>query len=414
MKNIYLIILVCIFICHLFFRFYNLEKWANFGYDQVNNAWAAHRIIIEGKYPLVGFEAKGNSGMYIGPLYYYLVAFVYYLTVLNPVASPIIAAITGVMSFFVIYFVSKRIFNDNVALVSCAIYTFSSFIIRTERLQGAVNFIAPVSLLIYYFLYKVITGELKYLPALALMTGLSFHIHFTSIFYPVIILLTLPLVPRSKNIRKYILWSIPLFFTAFAGQILYYFQPGKSDSMQKYTGYFQTYYHGLHLRRFMQLAYDAFIKFEQILGTPYSYLRNTVFFYIPVFAIFYGLRDKAKNSAKLLYITVLWILVPWLGFATYRGEISDYYFSFHLYLAVIIFAYLTVWMWNRKQIITRLALIVFWMYWGTANTASFMKTPDGNLLNDKKIVKQMISLGQKKEFSEGDPQSYWYDYLLYR
>ena len=48
-----------------------------FGYDQVDNAWAAKNIIINHWYPLVGMVAKANSGIYIGPVYYYLIAVFY-------------------------------------------------------------------------------------------------------------------------------------------------------------------------------------------------------------------------------------------------------------------------------------------------------------------------------------------------
>ena len=39
--------------------------------------------------------------------------------------------------------VAKKMFNQKVAIASCLIYTFSSFIINAERIQWPVNFIAP-------------------------------------------------------------------------------------------------------------------------------------------------------------------------------------------------------------------------------------------------------------------------------
>ena len=184
MKSKHSILLICLFVCFIFFRFYKLLSLASFNWDQLDYAWAAVRIISVHKFPLLGPQAKG-SGMYIGPLYYYFAALFYYITGLNPIASPIIAACTSIINFGVLYYVSKNLFNKRTALLSCFIYTFSDFLIQSERVQWQVSFIAPVSLLIFYFLYKVITGESRYLIPLAICTGLAFHTHFTAIFFPI-------------------------------------------------------------------------------------------------------------------------------------------------------------------------------------------------------------------------------------
>ncbi len=82
-KNKYLAILFIIFAFEVFLRFYQIELRSPFGYDQVDNAWAAKNIIVNHWFPLVGFVAKGNTGIYIGPLYYYLISIVYFILNLN-------------------------------------------------------------------------------------------------------------------------------------------------------------------------------------------------------------------------------------------------------------------------------------------------------------------------------------------
>ena len=85
------LILGILFVFHVFFRFYGFEEKHGFSWDQVDNAWAAKNILVEHKFPLVGMVAKQNSGFYIGPMYYYYVAFFYLLTNLDPIASVFIA-----------------------------------------------------------------------------------------------------------------------------------------------------------------------------------------------------------------------------------------------------------------------------------------------------------------------------------
>lgn len=412
-KNKHLIILLLIFICHIFFRFYNLERWANFGWDQLDYAWTAVRIITVQKYPLLGMAAKQNSGMFIGPLYYYFTAVFYYITRLDPIASPVIAACSSIINFCVIYYVSRNLFNKKVALISCFIYTFSDFIIRSERVQWQVSFIAPLSLLIFYFLYKIISGEARYIVHLAICAGLSLHTHFTAIFYPIIILLTVPLFPKHKMTLKYIGISLPIFVLFLVPQIIYYIQTRDPNAAGKYGTYIQTYYHGLHLTRVLQLTHDAFIEFYAILETPFRFIRNAVFLFIPLFGAVLLHKAPSKNNMKLLYLVLLWIAVPWVVFATYSGEISNYYFSIQLYLAIVMFGFVTARIVDSKYIILRILICGFWLYFAYANIASFFRTQNGNLTKYRTIAEKAVESGIQIPFVEGDPKSYFYFYLMY-
>src|ERR1035437_2145726 len=87
LKNKYLIILIGIFASEIFLRFYQMDIKNPFGYDQVDNAWAVKKIIVDHTLPLVGMVAKGNSNIYIGPFYYYMIAAVYWIFNLNPIRS---------------------------------------------------------------------------------------------------------------------------------------------------------------------------------------------------------------------------------------------------------------------------------------------------------------------------------------
>lgn len=395
------------FCIHVFFQFYQLQSRSIFGWDQVNNAWAAIRILKEHSFPLLGMVAKGNSGMYIGPLYYYFVSVFYFFTNLDPIASPIIAATTSIISFITILFVAYKLYGKNVALLSLLIYSFSSFIIRSERLQWPVNFIAPVSLLLFYALYKVINGRQNYLPLLALLVGLSFHVHFTSIFYPIIIICTLPILPWKKLSWKTVVLSILIFVLLFIPQIIYFFQSKNSGAASNYLTYFQTYFHGFHLRRVVQMGHDAFIQFESILS-PFRFLRPTVFFYIILYSFFAIKKFTFQKIWKLLYLNALWIIVPWFIFSTYSGEISDYYFFISQFTSVMMLSCIIVWVMEYKIKLINIIMCLLLAIYAYANISVFFSVGKGNLQTDRITVQQKIQTGQTLQFTEGDPQYYLY------
>src|SRR3989344_5298084 len=247
----YLLISI-VFILPFFLRAYDMDNKYPFGWDQVDNAWAAKNLIVNHEFPLVGMVAKQNTGFSIGPAYYYFVAFFYWLTNLNPVASQYIALTTSIFTFFAIFFVAKKLFNFKVALIACFINSISSTGFSSDTVQWPVSFLPGISLLIFYFLYKLLKGEEKYIIFLALITGLAFHIHFTAVFFPIIILLCLPFFPRNRKMILYSFLSVPLFIIWFIPNLIYQLQ--NSSQLSNLSGYLNTYYHGLHLRRFIQLT----------------------------------------------------------------------------------------------------------------------------------------------------------------
>lgn len=404
------ILVFFIFLIHLFLRFYQIDERSGFGYDQVNNAWVAKHIIVDHEFPLLGMVAKGNSGFYIGPLYYYFISVFYFFTNLDPIASGIIAGVTSIFTFFVTFYISKKIFNFNTAIISVLIYTISSYSIQFDRIQWPVNFIAPISFIIFYALYKVILGKSKYLILLALATGFSFHIHFTSIFFPIIILLSLPFFPRNKNLVKYLIIAFILFVIFFIPNVISELNT-KGSSSRNLSNYISIYYHGFHLRRVFQLTKDAFIEFESIL--TFKILKPLGYLLFPLFCLVYFKAQKSKERFKLCYLMGLWFLIPWLVFSVYRGEITNYYFSLTRPIVIIILAFLILKLLEIKSFIPKIAVLLFFILYSFVNFQKFSEQKYPSLNVTKEGVKNVIKGKGVIQFTEGDSKSYLY-YLYTR
>jgi len=402
MKNKKRIILFLILSAHIFFRFYQLGSKSPFSWDQVDFAWKAKNIIVNHEWPLVGVQAKVNSGIHVGPIYYYLVAIAYFFTKLDPIASGIFAGITSIFTFFIFYWLIKKLFSTEIALIAIFIHTFSLYVIKLDRTQWSVNLMAPVSLIIFYSLYQVINGKVKYFFLLATALGFSFHLHFTSIFFPLIILLSLPLFPRNKKTLKYGLLSIPLFLIWLVPNFLAEIK-SQNAGTQNLISYFKVYYHGLHLRRVIQVAKDAFIEFEGILfGGVIKY------FLLPVFVLIYYASRPSRRRFTFCYLAGLWFLVPWLIFSVYSGEISNYYFSLTRPMVLIVLAYLAWRLFRLKSWLIRMAMITFVIFYCFVNTRDFLNSKYQALDYYSALVKREIRRGRVIEFGEGTAKSYLY------
>lgn len=397
----------------IFLRFYQIDLKSHFGWDEVNNAWAAKNIIVNHEFPLVGFQAKGNSGIYIGPYYYYLITIIYYLIDLNPIASGIMAGITSIFTLLTLFYIVRKLFSANVALIAVFFNTVSLFAINFDRTQGPVNFIPSISLIIFFSLYKIITGNSKFVLWLVLAFGFSLHIHFTAIYFPIVILLCSPFFPRTKEMLKYVFISIPIFLFFLSPSIIAFLQNSKYSS--SVISYGNDYFHGFHLKRVMQLTNDAFIQFELYFNYS-TVIKYFKFILIPLFIFLYLYKNISKDRLIFCYLVLLWFIVPWIVLSTYSGEISDYYYSANRFIALIIMSYLISRILQLKNILTKVTTISILIFYMASNLQSFFlsnKVID-NLRDRKTFVRKAIEKGSEIGFHEGSPDSYLYYYYMRR
>lgn len=403
-----IILVFIIFMFELFLRFYQMDQKNPFGYDQVDNAWAAQNIIVNHIFPLVGMAAKGNSGIYIGPLYYYLIAIFYWITNLNPIASGIFAGVTSIFTFWTIFYVARKLFSFEVAIISVFINTFLLLAIIFDRVQWPVNLLPGMSLLFFYFLYKVLTENSKNIIFMVSLMGFSFSIHFTAVFFPIMILLALPLFPLNKATLKYSLISIPLFLLLLVPNVLYQLQQSSSGS--PVFSYLGTYFHGFHLRRVIQLAGDGLIQFNPYLF--FDQLAQLKFIAFPLFFFLYLYKSVSREKLVFCYLVLLWFIVPWLAFSTYSGEISDYYFSINRFLALLIVAYSIFKLWSINNLLPKVLITLLFVYLASSNFNSFIQHKDTGLEVRESAVLAKIKYGEKIKFQVGVPESYLYYYFM--
>lgn len=407
-KKIIIFVLI-IFFFELFLRFYQIADRNPFGYDQVDNAWAAKNFIVNHRIPLVGMVAKGNSGIYMGPVYYYLISFFYWIFQLNPIASGVFAAFTSIFTFWVIFYVAKKLFSAEVAVIAVLINTFNLSAIIFDRVQWNVDFLPGISLLIFFLIYKIMLGDVKKLIPLAIAIGLAFHVHFTAVFFPIIVLLSLPLFPWNKETIKYLFLAFPFFLIWLVPNIIYQIQ--QKTVSTNYSSYLGTYYHGFHLVRMKQLVGDALIEFNPYL--VFDKIAPFKFIAIPLFFILYLYKSLTSERKKFVYLVFIWFMVPWIVFTTYSGEISDYYFDITRFIALLIISYFFYRIWNMKYLISKAIVAIFLLIYCGYGFMQYMPYQDSNSLKNKESsVMLKVNNNTKIEFQVGVPESYIYYYYM--
>lgn len=403
-KNKYIFLFSIIVLIGMFVRFYKIEFVQQFGWDQARDAWLV-RDITQGKLVLNG-PRTGIGHFHLGPLWYYLLVPFYLLTNLDPSGAIYLNIIMNLFNFIAIFYVSRKIYGDKAGLFIILLYATNNYLIKINRTAWNVSPIPGVAALIFYGLYKVVY-EKKYLwiPVISSLTGLFLHLHFSVVFLPLIIILSIVLVKDKKKTLVWGIASLPLFFVWLIPNILYDIQ-SKYNNTSLFNNFLKDYFiNGFHFRFFLYRVHDAFIQFQTILSLPSAY--KLLKFVVPIIYLATLLFEKEKKQRIIGYLISLWFIVPAFGYSFYGGTTSEYYMLMNSLLVIYIVYYLQTKLIKLKFKPTIYLLIVFWSIFTYVQIKDFWKQNYNNgLVKQKEEVRERIKQNNKIPFDEGQINAY--------
>ena len=237
------------------------------------------------------------------------------------------------------------------------------------------------------------------------MTGFFFHLHFSVVFLPLIILASFILAKDKKKVFVYGLISLPLLLIWLIPSVIYDLQ-SKNTNTILFNNFLKDYFiDGFHLRFFLYRIHDAFIQLQMILSLPKTY--SFIKFIIPGIFLVTLIFEQVKKQKILGYLIFLWFVVPAFGYSFYGGTTSEYYMLMNSLLIVYIVYYLQNKLFKLKFKPTIYLLIVFWSIFTYYQTKDlWIKNQNNGLIRQKEEVRENIRLNNKISFNEGDIKSY--------
>lgn len=404
-KNKYILLFLAIVLIGMYLRFYRIESIQEFGWDQGRDAWKV-RDIIKGQIVLNG-PRTGIGHMHLGSLWYYLLVPFYYLTNMDPVGAIYLNIVANLFNFIAIFFVTKKIYGEKSALFVSFIYATNKYLIEINQTTWNVSPIPGVAALIFYSIYKIVyENKYKWIFLLSFLTGLFFHLHFSVVFLPLIILGSLILVKDKKKIFYYGLASLPLLIIWLIPSVFYDIQ-SKNTNTNLFNSFLKDYFiNGFHFRFFLIRLHDAFIQFQTILSLPrtsYSFLK----FIIPGIYFVTLIFEKVKKQKILGYLILLWFIIPAFGYSFYGGTTSEYYMLMNSLLVIYVVYYLQTKLLKLKFKPTIYLLVIFWSIFTISQTKNlWIKNQNNGLVKQKEEVKERILQNNKIVFGEGDIKAY--------
>lgn len=400
-------LVVFILILGTFMRFWEMGERMQFTHDQVQNAWVMKSMVLDGHRPIEGMVAKGTTGFSIGPLYYYLLVIPYALFHLDPIAAGMFAATVGLITLLVLLLITRSLFTWSTALIAGYIYAVCWRVVMFDRIAWPVVFIPLLAIGIYYLSVRWLEGNVKSSVGLGTLLGLSFHFHFTAVLFAMIIAFVGVWTRWSWQKIRWMGAAFLCLAIFLAPLVLANWQSGGTQGNHMIT-YAQSYYHGLHARRILQLLPEMFIDLNGVIGIPGISQFGWIVLLVSV-----ALLVQERKFAYVLTMLAFFV-VPLIAFSTYKGELTDYYYSLQRPLAVLLLAYILGRVWSTKKPWGYIIVLLVLVGYGSWHVQQLLHPGYISLPKLRQEAQAKAEQGIQVPFSEYDPNAYLGQYYYYK
>jgi 4-amino-4-deoxy-L-arabinose transferase-like glycosyltransferase len=406
------ILLSAIFFLAFFLRVYRLNDLMGFYYDQGRDALVIWRLLYEGKLFLVG-PVTGLAGIFLGPLYYYLIAPFYFLGGGNPLYPAVLLALLATLAIVVVYILGYKIHSKLAGLVAVVIASFSFYIVQAGRWLSNPTPILLTSVLLFWMMWEIVNqSKSKRINmlwiAVSVLVGVSLQFESASaVFYLPIIFVFALWQRRKLPSIKYIFLSFFIFFVTLLPQIAFNFRHDNLllKSFQRVLITEQSFKLSFWDVLMTRLEYFWTVFYSKII--PEKSLSVAVFTLMSLFSLL-STENKVVKT-KVLPLFSIFLMTPMLFYILFQGNfgnIFDYYMSGYYLPMILLFSIGLIEAW--KSSLGKIVMVVFLYLFLTTNLSmlknhltSGVNGPEAiTLVNQITAVDYVLQKGKEhKEFN---------------
>lgn len=396
-------ILCLILVVGAILRLYKIDQYMTFLGDEGRDAIIVRRLLVNFDPILIG-PGTSIGNMYLGPLYYYMMAPALLLSNFSPVGPAIMIALLGVVTIWLVWYFTRQLFptSENLkvnwgALISAALFAIAPVVITYSRSSWNPNIMPFFSLLCIFSLWKIWRkNDYKWLFVLGISFAFVLQSHYLGLLLiPTIIIFWLLsfvklfgiLKQGSKN--KFQLFNF-LKYSVFGLLVLLFLMSPLAifDARHGWQNF------GAISKFFTERQETVSIKPWKALPTMFPIWKNDFITRIvggknstAGLWIAFGLMDLVilylvryfRNLIRILkenkdekpndnFIASVFLITSWLifaiiGLALYKQHIYDHYFGFIYAAPFILYGGLFIHLWGKYGPIVRSLLVIsfFWL-----------------------------------------------------
>lgn len=334
-------------------RFYRLPDLATFGGDQGVDYQNVAKMIAEKRLSLLG--PVTHVGIFLGPLYYYLLIPFFLIFKFDPVAAPVMFALFGTATVGLVYILTKQIFvtisglrltdSDSFPFLTSLLYAVSPVILESSRSPSQPHLIPFFATLLLISIIRIARKEGHWWDwvVLGICLGSLIQLHFLTfpiyIFFIIIMLKFFTSIKLKRNFILHTAYCLLFTFLLLSPWLLFELRHNFFITNQIIT-YLQSGEVGFqpveYLERVLDLIWFSFDRLvgqgNQLITTLAIVLGLAGFMSIKVRP---WLRSRSDLSIPA-EIIVIYFFINVLGVSLYLFPLSNHYIS-ALYPIIISF-----------------------------------------------------------------------------
>ena len=339
-------VLVVILVIGGFLRLYKISEYMTFLGDEGRDVIIVRRFLTELHPPLIG-AGTSIGNMYLGPLYYYMMAPALLLAAFSPVGPAVQIAILGVVTIWFVWFVFREWFPNvqgdtfNVgALVAAGLYAISPTVIIFSRSSWNPNIMPFFSLLSIYAIWKVYEsrGASRKVGCWLLILGISFAFvlqsHYLGLFLaPTLFIFWLltwwKVKMKSEEVKifiRYSLFAISLFALLMSPLLIFDLRHNFQNLSAIKLFFTSSKDIGLPFHVYLsKISSIASMISSNLISAKNIYLSTVTLTLFLSALVWACVTKKIKGPFGLLF---LWLLIGVVGVSFYKGSVYDHYLEF--------------------------------------------------------------------------------------
>src|SRR3989344_937905 len=214
----------------MFLRLFHAKELFLYSHDQDLSAWFIKDVLVDHHIRLIGQETS-VKGLFIGPVFYYLLIPFYLITNLDPIGGLLLPVVIAFATIASIYFIFTKIFNKTTASIASLIYSTNFAVILTDKEVVPTTPVYLWTVWYLYSLYLITKKDKKALILIAVLSAFTWHINLTLailfILVPVSLVLT-KYLPSKKTTASSMALALVLNAPFFAFEFRHGFQQTKT------------------------------------------------------------------------------------------------------------------------------------------------------------------------------------------
>ncbi|MBI3283205.1 glycosyltransferase family 39 protein [Candidatus Curtissbacteria bacterium] len=392
-----------IILAGLFLRLYRIEGFLTFLGDEGRDVRIV-RDLLRGNLIFIGPQTSiGN--MYLGPLYYYMMAPALFLSRLSPVGPAVMTAILGTLTVFLTWLIGRSWFGKTAGLIAALLFALSPVAIIYSRSSWNPNPMPFFALISIWAIWKVYAEKkFAYLSLSALSLGAALQMHYLGLLLVptlgIFWLLTARSLKEKKLFVRHTLLAIGLFLLLMSPLALFDL---KHDGMnfKAFKAFFSDRQTTVNLN---PLRSDRFgLVLSKVTSDMVLSRQNNISLVVGLILILAFVFVLIKNKKhKIYWLLASWLFFGFLGLAVYKQHVYAHYYGF-IYPAIYFLLGITLAYFLKTNLIAKIAsaiLLIYLVYLSLAFSPT-KDQPNRQLARTQEVVRLIMKEAGDKTFNFG-------------